>query len=130
MITTKKKIEEFKNKLFEYQKIQDELYDVVYEIFSVAKNYGFAVGSIDHWEMGSDTIGIRWEDSWGYGGYGGYDSGFFDFPIELLYSDYEKYYKDKAEERDKIKLKEEERKQKILLDTEKNLYKELKKKFG
>lgn len=117
----------------DYGKLKEELEELVLTVFYNAKKYKFAEGSVDEFDFGIDGISgeyskvnINWSDSWAYGGY---DSGIFTFPIDLLYSDSELYYKTERERIDNELIKKEEKKRKQKEKDEEKLYLKLKEKF-
>src|SRR3972149_5861721 len=101
-------------KISDYQNIKSDLYDLVYDIFKESVKVGRSEGSVDDYDFTETEIEVKWSSSWSYGGHA---SGTEDFPIELLWSDYKKYFHDWA-----IKKQENEKRNKELDRKNKEAY--------
>lgn len=117
---------EIKKLVKNYTESKNIIQNIIDNIWGSACKHKLIRGRMISFDIDDNYIYIKWEDSWNYGGH---DDGTEDFPIELLWTDFDLYFDNLVIENEKIKYnkqlenKEKERKREL------KTLEELKKKY-
>lgn len=93
-----------------------EVLDVIVDsIWESAKKHCLVSGVIQSFDIIGKTLYITWSDTWNYGGY---ETDTNDYPVEILWTDYELYFDNvlKEKELEKIAQKKIQNQRKIEQD--------------
>jgi len=118
---------EIREAIDKYLEAEDILYDVIHKIFTPYQDYfNNGHGYVDAFEIDDDSVIIKWEDSWQYGGH---DCGSIAVPLDDFCDDPEGWVERKIQEHKDTLVKRKKIEETETEKREKKLLKELKAKY-